>query len=123
LRTCAANLAAAWFLVRGHDVLWPLEPCRYDFVVRSGDTFHRIQVKTTITRTGNSSVATLVNSRRRGHVSYGPDEIDFFFILDADLDAYLIPLADVAGFTRVHLRRYRHYRVAERGQWLGSPAS
>jgi hypothetical protein len=123
LRTCAANLAAAWFLLRGHEVLWPLEPCRYDFVVRAGDRFHRIQVKTTIRRTAGTSVVSLSNSRRHSHVIYSADEIDLFFVLTDSLDAYLIPLPDVSGYSTIYLSKYEKYRVAVRGQWLEKTAS
>lgn len=33
LRVAGSTLAAAWFMLRGHQVLWPLEPCRYDLAI------------------------------------------------------------------------------------------
>jgi hypothetical protein len=123
LRVAGANLAAAWFLLRDHEVLWPLEPCRYDFVVKSGGSFSRIQVKTTTYRLGSTNVASLSNSRRKGRVVYEEDEVDIFFVIDGDLNAYLIPFADVAGFQHISLRAYSAYLVAQRGQWLLSPTA
>lgn len=123
LRTAAANLAAAWFLLRGHAVLWPLEPCRYDFVARAGDSFERVQVKTTTYREGATSIASIANSRPNGKLIYDIDEIDYFFIIDGDLDAYMIPFRAVIGYQSISLRTYRAYLVAERGQWLQNPAA
>lgn len=121
LRTAAANLAAAWFLLRGHAVLWPLEPCRYDFVARAGESFERVQVKTTTYRDGATSIASIANSRPKGKLIYDVDEIDYFFIIDGDLDAYLIPFRAVMGYQSITLNNYRAYLVAQRGQWLQNP--
>jgi hypothetical protein len=123
LRTAGNNIAASWFLLRGYEVLWPLEPCRYDLAVRLGESFERIQVKTTTFRSGATWIASLANSRREGQVVYGLDEIDSFFVIDAELNAYLIPLDRVAGRRAISLNAYRAYRVAERGQWLAGPAA
>jgi hypothetical protein len=121
LRTAGATFAAGWFMLRGYEVLWPLEPCRYDFVARDGTDFQRIQVKTTTYRSGRSYVANLSNSRRAGRVVYDVDELDYFFAIDADLNAYLIPFADVSGYGQIVLRGYCAYLDAERGQWLRNP--
>lgn len=121
LRTAGSTLAAAWFMLRGYHVLWPLEPCRYDLAVRSNDQFQRVQVKTATFRNAGTFVASLSNSRRAGHVVYDVDEIDSFFVIDAELNAYLVPFTDVAGFHTIYLRNYRAYLVAERGNWLQNP--
>lgn len=34
LRTAGPSLAAAWFMLRGYQVVWSLEPCRYDGCLR-----------------------------------------------------------------------------------------
>lgn len=118
LRTAGSNIAASWFLLRGYEVLWPLEPCRYDLGVRRCGSFERIQVKTTTFRSGSTWIASLANSRREGQVVYRTDEIDSFFVIDAELNAYLIPFDHVAGLTAISLNAYRAYRVAEQGRWL-----
>jgi hypothetical protein len=123
LRTAGGNLAASWFLLRGYEVLWPLEPCRYDLAVRANGSFQRIQVKTTTFRNAGTYVVTLSNSRRAGHVVYDADEIDAFFVIDAELNVYLIPVDHVAGLTALSLRAYRAYQVAEAGRWLQNPAA
>jgi hypothetical protein len=125
LRTAGPTLAATWFMLRGYEVLWPLEPCRYDLAVRSDDAFQRIQVKTvTHRRKDGSFVAQLSNSRRPGHRDlYDVGEIDSFFVIDAELNAYLIPFQAVAGYGQISLRGYRSYLVGERGNWLQNPAA
>lgn len=84
----------------------------------------RVQVKTATYRSQGSFVAQLSNSRRPGNREvYGVDEIDSFFVIDAELNAYWIPFANVSGYGQISLRNYRGCLVAERGQWLGIPGS
>jgi hypothetical protein len=121
LRIAGAALAASWFMLRGCEVLWPLEPCRYDLAVSSGGMIQRVQVKTATFRNDGTFVATLSNSRRAGRVVYDVDEIDRFFVIDGQLNAYLIPFADVSGYQAIYLRNYRAFLVGERGNWLDEP--
>jgi hypothetical protein len=80
-------------------------------------------VKTVTFRSKGGYMAQLSNSRRPGHRDlYDVDEIDSFFIIDAELNAYWIPFRDVAGYGTISLRNYRGCLVAERGQWLASPS-
>lgn len=103
-------LAAAWFTLCGHEVSWPLEPCRYDLLVRMNDTLARIQVKTTTVRSGETWIAWLSNTRK-GRITYDPDEIDHFFVIDGEFCYYLIPVASVGGLHAVHLSAYSVYKV------------
>ncbi|HZC73042.1 MAG TPA: group I intron-associated PD-(D/E)XK endonuclease [Jatrophihabitans sp.] len=123
LRIAGSAFAAAWFLVRGYHVMWPLEPCRYDVGVLSEGQFQRVQVKTaTYRNAGGAYVVSLSNSRRPGHRDvYDVGEIDSFFVIDAELTAYWIPFADVSGYGQISLRSYRAYLVGERGNWLQIP--
>lgn len=118
LRRAGSTLAAAWFMLRGHDVAWPLEPCRYDLLVTADGQAQRIQVKTTQTRAGATWVLSLSTSSRRDYVTYDPDEIDYFFAIDGELGCYLIPVAEVGGLARIHLAAYAPYRL-DRFQPLG----
>lgn len=112
LRRAGSLLAASWFTLCGHDVSWPLEPCRYDLLV-SLERIARIQVKTTTVRAGDSWIVWLSNSRQ-ARVTYDPDEIDYFFVVDGDLAYYLIPIAAVGGFHAIHLSAYSEYQVSDR---------
>ena len=123
LRVAGPTLAAGWFMLRGYEVLWPLEPCRYDLAVRSDTKFQRVQVKTASYRNAGTYVASLSNSRREGRGIYEVDEIDSFFVVDGELNAYLIPFEEVGGFQTIYLRNYRPYLVAERGHWLQAVAT
>ena len=62
------------------------------------------------------------NSPRNGTLVYAPGEIDAFFVIDAELNAYLIPYQDVAGYGQLQLRRYANYRVLERGRLIPEAA-
>ncbi|GAB6858406.1 group I intron-associated PD-(D/E)XK endonuclease [Microbacterium xylanilyticum] len=103
-------LAAAWFTLCGKEVSWPLEPARYDLAVRGDEGFRRVQVKTTTVRVGNSWKVYLSTTGRRRR-TYGLDEIDDFFVVDGDLDFYVLPIEKVGGLQAVHLGAYSGYRV------------
>ncbi|WP_375498958.1 group I intron-associated PD-(D/E)XK endonuclease [uncultured Jatrophihabitans sp.] len=124
LRRAGTMLAAAWFTLHGYAVSWPFEPCRYDLLVECerGAT-QRIQVKTTTHTRSGSPLVGVSASRRRGRAVYLPDEIDLFFILTGELDAYLIPIDAVLGMPQLSLARYAAFRVAEGGRWLEAPVS
>lgn len=102
-------LAAAWFTLCGHDVSWPLEPCRYDLLVVLDDVV-KIQVKTASVRTSATWVAWISSSGTERRI-YDPDEIDYFFVITGDLDYYLIPVAVVGGLHAIHLSAYAQYRL------------
>lgn len=107
-------LAAAWFTLAGREVSWPLEPSRYDLLVCSEDEIRRVQVKTTTVRKG-SSWKVYLSTSRQDRRTYTPDEVDDFFIIDAQLRCYLIPVARVGGFHAIHLAGYVKYQVAGLG--------
>jgi len=103
-------LSAAWFALSGWDVAWPLEPCRYDLIVTKDGLVHRVQVKTTTVRVGETWTVWLSKSRKH-RVTYDPDEIDYFFVIDGDFRYYLIPVAKVGGLHQIHLAAYSTYRL------------
>lgn len=114
LRRSGTLLAAAWFELCGHTVSWPLEPVRYDLLVDLGG-IQRVQVKTTTVRAGESWTVWLSTTSRRARKPYAPEEIDFFVVIDGDLQIYLIPAAAVGGLHAITLSAYREYRAAP---WL-----
>ncbi|MFC8921844.1 group I intron-associated PD-(D/E)XK endonuclease [Cellulosimicrobium sp. NPDC057127] len=110
LDRAGSMMAAAWFMLCGLEVSWPLEPCRYDLLVRREEAVRRVQVKTTRTREG-SGWKVYLSKGRRERKPYDPDEIDDFFIIDGDLSYYVIPLATVGGLHAIRLGAYEAYRV------------
>ena len=115
LRRASIGVAIAWFAARSYDVSVPVEQCPYDLVVESDTGLKKIQVKSTtrraengrwlvnIFRNGYSSSAAANASGRRNRRAYSASEIDFFFILTADQDVYIIPLAVTGGATTLSL--------------------
>jgi hypothetical protein len=101
-------LAAAWFMLTGLAVSWPLEPSRYDLLVDTPAGIRRVQVKTTTVHVGHTWKVYLSTCRRRRR-TYNPDEVDDFFIIDGDLSNYLIPVAAVGGLQAIHLAAYEQY--------------
>jgi hypothetical protein len=106
-------LAAAWFSLCGYDIAWPLEPCPYDLVASRDGDFLRVQVKTTKSRPANSWLVSLGSTSRSAR-GYDPDEIDYFFLIDGDLDYYLIPVAVVGGLLQISLSKYHQFRLDQR---------
>ena len=45
--------------------------------------------------------------------TYDPDDIDEFFVIDGDLEFYLIPVAAVGGRYAITLSRYTAFRVEQ----------
>ncbi len=110
LSRAGSLLAASWFTLCGRDISWPLEPCRYDFVVDGQSGLRRVQVKTTTVRAG-ASWKVFLSTTRGKRITYDPDEIDDFFIVDGDLNYFLIPVATVGGLHMIHLGAYRRFRL------------
>lgn len=103
-------LAAAWFTLSGCDVSWPLEPCRYDLIASQGAEHRRVQVKTTTTWMGTTWKVYL-STTHGGRRTYSPEEIDDFFVIDGDLNCFVIPINAVGGLHALHLTRYQQFRV------------
>lgn len=103
LHRAATALATAWFLGRGYMVSLPVEPALYDLITESDDGLIRVQVKSTRTQDSRRHWLVCINRRAydsrakrtsvgaRSRRNYGPDEIDYFFIVTACGDKYLIP--------------------------------
>lgn len=116
LRSAAPCMATAWFMIRGCAASFPVEPAPFDVLASTPDGVKRIQVKTTTTKNRGSWLARV---GRRPHsagnraplVPYDPDEIDLFFIVDGDLNMYLIPSRDIAGRTSILVRAYQRYLI------------
>jgi hypothetical protein len=109
LPKAGASMAAGWLILCGYEVAWPLEPCRYDLVAAHGGAFMRVQVKTSRVPKGDSWIVSL--STDGGRLTYDPDDIDCFFVIDGDLEFYLIPVAVVGGLHAVTLSGYQSFRV------------
>jgi len=119
LSRAGSLMAAAWFELCGFSVSWPLEPCRYDLLVWRAGVAERIQVKTTTRRAGASWTVTL-SSMRKELRTYDPDEIDQFFVVDGDLNYYLIPIRVVGGLTAIQLSVYDAYRLPRALSLMGA---
>jgi PD-(D/E)XK endonuclease len=121
LPVAAPMLAAAWFAFHGFNICWPLEPARYDLLVEREATVRRVQVKTTTWRDAGAYSVAVSSSRVNGRASYSVDEIDCFFVVDGELNAYLVPASIVAGFQRLSLSAYADFKVMNRGLLLPAP--
>jgi hypothetical protein len=125
LREAGASLAAAWFTLCGNSVLFPIEPTLYDLVVSIQGKLNRVQVKTTTCYSKNGWLITVGRrpySLRKDAplVPYDPDAIDYFFMVDGDLNMYLIPSRVIAGRVGILLRTYTKYIVGNGKGLLGA---
>ncbi|MDN5558489.1 MAG: hypothetical protein L0G23_03520 [Ruaniaceae bacterium] len=75
-----------------------------------GEETRRVQVKTTTRKVGGHWIASITTSGRV-KTAYDPDEIDDFFIIDGDLNYYLIPIAAVGGLLALQLNAYGRYKL------------
>jgi hypothetical protein len=127
LREAGASLAATWFTLCGYNVLFPIEPAVYDLAVAMPEGLSRVQVKTT---THYSKSGWLISIGRRPYsignnlplVPYDPDVIDYFFIIDGDMNIYLIPSRAIAGRVTLLLRAHTNYVVGNASGLLGADA-
>jgi hypothetical protein len=116
LREAATSLAACWFSLCGFGTALPIEPAVFDLLVSTTEGIKRVQVKTT---TYKSKVGWQVGVGRRPYsagnreplVPYDPELIDWFFIVDGDLNIYLIPSQVIGGRVGLLLRTYSKYIV------------
>jgi hypothetical protein len=116
LRRAATSLAASWFSLCGFGAAIPIEPAVYDLLVSTPRGVKRVQVKTT---TYLSKAGWQVGVGRRPYsignreplVPYDPELIDWFFIVDGDLNIYLIPSQVIGGRVGILLRTYSKYIV------------
>jgi hypothetical protein len=118
LRSAATTIAAAWFGLRGCTAAFPVEPAVYDLLVAMPEGITRIQVKTTTHCSKDGWQATV--SRRPYSVGnlekrlpYDPEMIDLFFIVDGDLNIYLIPHRAIAGRVSIVLHKYQKFIVGD----------
>lgn len=124
LRDAGTALAATWFLIRGFNAAFPVEPTVYDLLVSMDDGIKRVQVKTT-TFKSKDGWQTAVSRRpcsvgnRTPRTPYDPDVIDLFFIVDGDLIMYLIPSRVIAGRISILLRTYTQYIVGNAAGLMG----
>lgn len=53
-------------------------------------------------------------------IPYDPDLIDYFFMVDGDLNLYLVPSRVIAGRVAILLRTYAKYIVGNAGGLFGA---
>jgi hypothetical protein len=104
----------------------PVEPAVYDLLVRSPEGIKRVQVKTT-TYYSKDGWTVPVSRRpysignRERRVPYDPELIDWFFIVDGDLNIYLIPSRVLAGRIAILLHTYTTYIVGNAAGLMTPP--
>jgi hypothetical protein len=126
LRDAAASIAASWFSLCGFNVAIPVEPTVYDLLVRMPEGIKRVQVKTTTCFSKDGWTVPVsrrpysVGNRER-RVPYDPELIDWFFIMDGDLNIYLIPSRVIAGRIAILLHTYTKYIVGNAAGLMAPP--
>jgi hypothetical protein len=123
LREAGESIAASWFALCGCNVLFPAGPTTYDLVAAMPEGLRRVQVKTTTSRGSDgwqAGVGRRTGPRKTDRVPYDPDVIDYFFIIDGDLNLYLIPSRVIAGRVGLLLRTYKAYIVGNASGLLGA---
>jgi hypothetical protein len=129
LRDSGTAIAAAWFMLCGCNVAFPVEPAHYDLLVSLDNIVERVQVKTTTYKRKKDGWSVSVGRRpysagnREPKIPYDPDGLDYFFIVDGELTMYLIPSRVLVGRVSILLRSYTGYVVGTARSLLEPPAA
>ncbi len=103
--------------MRGFPVAVPTQRSSFDLLVTFAEGVRRIQVKTTTFRGKHGTWQVCVGQRpyqldkTASRTAYDPDSVDYFFIIDGDYIAYVIPSAVIAGRLAINVGAYGAYRV------------
>lgn len=121
LRSAAPSIALTWFTLRGQPPSVPLEPQRYDMVVETSRGFRRVQVKsTTFFANGAWQVSVSHRPDKNGkREPYSSADVDQFFIVDGDMNLYLIPINALGGRIAINLRAYDDFKVGHARSLIG----
>lgn len=96
----------------------------YDLLVTMPDAIKRVQVKTTTCKTDGWQVQVgrrpYSVGNRASRIPYDPDLVDFFFIVDGDLNLYVIPSRVIAGRIAILLRNYTEFIVGSAASFMQS---
>jgi hypothetical protein len=90
-------------------------------VVQTVEGFKRVQVKST-TFFANGAWQASVSHRpdKNGkREPYSPDDIDLFFIVDGEMNLYLIPIGALGGRIGINLRAYESFMVGNARSLIG----
>jgi PD-(D/E)XK endonuclease len=124
LREAGTSIAATWFLLCGYNASLPVEPAVYDLLVTMPDAIKRVQVKTTTCKTDGWQVQVgrrpYSVGNRASRIPYDPDLVDFFFIVDGDLNMYVIPSRVIAGRVAILLHNYTEFIVGSGASFMHS---
>lgn len=111
LRYAGAYLVAGACALLGHRISWPLEPAAYDLLVDTG-SIQRVQVKTTTWRQDGEWACKVTRSASGRKAWYTAADIDYFGIVDGDLQVFLIPVGVLDGLGTIVVRKYGAFRLA-----------
>lgn len=112
------GMAIAYFSTRGYTVSIPLNDTQdYDLVIEKDGFLKTVQVKATGCKTKNNIYQIALKScggtKGKEYKTIINTNIDFIFILNADLEMYLIPKKDITNKSTINLgKKTEKYRVA-----------
>lgn len=108
----ALMLTAAWFASRGIECHIAAEGCKYDLIADDAGALQRVQVKSTLAKSGSIHVACNDSSggsnRKR---PYTTQEVDLFALFTPE-GAFLVPARHVAGKMAVGVKRLESFRIS-----------
>lgn len=116
LRLAAEHFAKFFFILNGFNVLVSEVGAPYDLIVDMEGGLQKVQVKSSMAKTGGKYIFNLKRTRNNSSSSrrtaYSSKECDWFFLLDVNLNAWLIPFSLLSGRRSVTPKdRYPGYQV------------
>lgn len=116
LRIAAEHYAKFFFTLYGYNISVPEVGSPYDLLVEIDGNFQKIQVKTATSKSHDNYGFSLRRTRNNTSVSrvvfYTHEECDWFFLLDVNLNAWLIPFNLLKGMGSVTpQKRFPGYQI------------
>jgi|WetSurMetagenome_2_1015567.scaffolds.fasta_scaffold02344_17 hypothetical protein len=101
LRIAAEHFAKFFFILNGFNVLVPEVGAPYDLMVDMEDGLQKVQVKSSTCKVVNGYIFALRRTRNNSNsirrTFYSSKDCDWFFLLDLDMNAWLIPFHLLKG--------------------------
>ena len=113
----ALGIAIAYFTINGYTVSIPLNDTQdYDLVIEKDGNLRAVQVKSTGCKTKNKIYQVALKScggtKGKTYKTIIDTNIDLVFIVDAEMNLYLIPKRELHNRSTLNLcEKYQKYKV------------
>ena len=123
LPNSAEHFARFAMSMLGYSILTSDRGLSYDFLAIRNNEIYKVQVKSSRYLHNGSFAFSLKRSRNNStgqtRKTYRPEEVDYFFLVDANLSSWLIPSKELSGRTSCSPSDgYPNCRITENGKFV-----